>query len=690
MATQSELDALIDQNVPREDARRLKLFAEALFSRAPRDASAFPSVEERLAIARLAWELFEVRTAPVCVRVRSAREGITVVDALMRDCPFIIDSLLEYFRSIDATVYRMLHPIIRVARDRAGRVTSIEQGNALERGESLVHVELELVVEPARISEIQREIENILNEVRLATDDFEAMTERALAICREIAPQREFVEVREFLRWLADGGYLFLGYCRFTVAAHDGARSIVVDPGSGLGVLRGEPIDRFGPPRTFEAIAPPVSAYLFDGPPLLVAKTRAASHVHRRRPMDCITVRREPADGGAVFDHFIGLFTSRAHGQDAQRVPFLRAKLQAVLDAEKAPAGSHDYKAIVAAFNSFPKDELFRASVEELRQQLRLVLDVPSADDVRLHILSDTHHGEVIVLVVMPRDAFSVEVRVRIQEALARRLGGSLIYYYLALGEGYTARLHFCFAAPPVSAATIRELQIEVPRLARSWDAQLRDELHDKFGAARGSDVWMRWRSAFEAGYKAHTSIERAIDDISRIEALAAAARDYHVEVVTSDGTIAAHSEIRILGRGESPMLSDLMPTLQNFGINVLAEDAHEFAPVVAGQTVRAFVASFRVDGQDRGPLAGLKGVPLLADAITAVRDGRSEDDALNAIVLTAGLTWRETALLRAYLAVAYQMRLAPARPTLRRVLLGHPDLARLLVALFTARLEPG
>ncbi|MGH7865106.1 MAG: NAD-glutamate dehydrogenase domain-containing protein, partial [Candidatus Binataceae bacterium] len=199
----------------------------------------------------------------------------------------------------------------------------------------------------------------------------------------------------------------------------------------------------------------------------------------------------------------------------------------------------------------------------------------------------------------------------------------------------------------------------------------------------------MRWRSAFRADYKAHTSVARAIDDISRIEALGAAGRDYHVEVVKFSEGDSEQSEIRILGRGESPVLSDLMPTLQNFDLTVHSESAHEFAPVLGGATARAFVAAFRIDGRDRRPLASFKGAALLAEAITAVRDGRAEDDALNAVVLTAGIGWRETALLRAYLAMAYQMRLAPARPTLRRVLLGYPALAQLLVELFRARLYP-
>ncbi len=84
-----------------------------------------------------------------------------------------------------------------------------------------------------------------------------------------------------------------------------------------------------------------------------------------------------------------------------------------------------------------------------------------------------------------------------------------------------------------------------------------------------------------------------------------------------------------------------------------------------------------------------MPGVSMLADAIVAVRSGNAESDPLNALVLTAGLRWREVALLRGYLSAAFQMRLAPARPALRRVLLGHPELAHILIDLFFARLDP-
>jgi glutamate dehydrogenase len=147
-------------------------------------------------------------------------------------------------------------------------------------------------------------------------------------------------------------------------------------------------------------------------------------------------------------------------------------------------------------------------------------------------------------------------------------------------------------------------------------------------------------------------------------------------------------SDIRIVGLGDAPMLSDLMPTLQNFGIEVLSEDAHELRPRTDGKVTRAYLQVFSVQGPNSQPFAKFPGAALVADAITAARDGVAADDPLNALTLTAGLAWREVALLRAYLVAAFQMRLAPSRLSLQRVLLLYPDLAKSLFQLFTARLS--
>src|SRR5262249_4896407 len=251
-----------------------------------------------------------------------------------------------------------------------------------------------------------------------------------------------------------------------------------------------------------------------------------------------------------------------------------------------------------AAFNSFPKEELFRAPVTELREQLRLILDHRDEAAVRLSVRYDGVRKNVIVLVLMPRESFSAEVRKKIQDALGRILNGTEIYYYLAMGEGYVVRLHFSFAAAPPSAAQMRAMETEVSQLARTWDDRLREELTERFGEGRGAAVARRWLGAFSAHYKASTPVARAADDIEQIQNLLDNRQSFSVELARqseTDGTAA--SELRMYEVGEALKLSDVMPMLSNFQINVLSEEAHELNLAANGAAVRVFVQSFRVRG---------------------------------------------------------------------------------------------
>ncbi len=692
MSLEPSLHELIDSHLAGEEARQLKLFAERLFAHQPYDLQDRLRAEDRLRLVQSALEFFLARAEPIAVRAIHGLDGggITSIETVTRDCPFIVDSLLELFRAIGAPVRAILHPVFRVARDQTGRVVSFETASAHEHGESFVHAELEIAVTPERARELAEEVRRVLVEVQQATGDFGRMTGRALEICEETAALRELVEVRDFLRWLIHGSFVFLGYRRYHADTADGARLIIPDAASGLGILADYPGSRFAPPSALDQFTPGEIELLFEGAPLVTDKVKDESHVHRRRPMDSVMIRRTGPSGQVEgFDRFLGLYTSKAYAEEAQHIPVLRAKLEEVLSHEGVTTGSHDYKEIVAAFNSFPKEELFRASADEIRNQLKLILDLKSQAAVRLSVLSDPNRGHVIALVVMPREAFSSDVRLRIQQALEERVRGKVIYYYLALGEGYTARLHFCLAAEPPPPALLRELEAEIGSLARTWDDRLRECVGSRFGPVRGHEILSRWGLAFSAEYKAATTVERAVADIEKIEALPVAGGAFVVELNPAPTGAQETSELRMLARGEPPALSELMPTLQNFGIQVLSEDAHQFSPLAEDKPVPAYVQSFRVRSEGGAALHTLPGAGVIAEAIACVRAGKAEDDPLNALTPGAGLSWRESALVRAYLTAAYQMRLAPGRPALRRVFLAHPELARVIVDLFAARLDP-
>ena len=205
----------------------------------------------------------------------------------------------------------------------------------------------------------------------------------------------------------------------------------MLEVGSGLGVLRDQTQAERNV-RAFDTIESLEPELLFNSSVLIVSKSHLESHVHRLEPMDDILIRRTDADGRTVgFDRFMGMFTARAAIEEAQHIPILRDKLRQLLEEEHLLAGSHDYKELVAAFNSLPKEELLRASVDELRQELDAMVNSFGESEVKVAMLPDPRRKMVVVMVLLPRDHFSSEVRVRIQEALARRLNGTLVYYHL-------------------------------------------------------------------------------------------------------------------------------------------------------------------------------------------------------------------------------------------------------------------
>jgi glutamate dehydrogenase len=665
--------------------RDLEIFAERLFSHLPADTNTSSSRRDE-EIARACFDFFQRRTETIKVEARYlANDAGVAVDTVMPDCPFIVDSMLEYFRKTGAQVRMLLHPVYNVSRDKAGRLLSFERAQATERRESFTHAELEM---PATdLALLAAGLREVLTEVHEATSDFSAMTARALEICEETASVRELVEIRDFLRWLVQGGLVFLGYRRYLIVRDTNGPAMVVEAGRGLGILHDDTRSRYARPVPLAAMEPAFRKLMFDGPALIMGKTRAESRVHRRAAMDDITIRLARADGQVIgFERFIGLLTSKAYAEEAQHIPVLRAKLGELLAIEHAQPGSHDYKELIAIFNSFPKEELFRARVPELRRQIRLILDVKNENEVRLTLQHDPVRQNVIALVIMPRDNFSAAVRLAIQEELAQWLQGRLVYYYLALGESYTARLHFCFAAAAPDPARIPAIQAQVAQIARTWEDRLHEKLCLVNGPAHGHELAARWTQAFPAPYKTATSIETALTDIANAERLLGGETAC---VWLGEGADDEASGLRMYELSEAPVLSELVPVLQNFGISVFSEDAYELRPVIGGARRLIYLQAFRIGCVSGARLSEMPGNTLLADALLAVRNEQAEDDALNALTLEAGLSWREVALMRAYTAAAFQMELAPARQAVRRPLLLYPKLARALVEIFEAQLDP-
>jgi len=230
-----------------------------------------------------------------------------------------------------------------------------------------------------------------------------------------------------------------------------------------------------------------------------------------------------------------------------------------------------------------------------------------------------------------------------------------------------------------------------VQQIVQNWSERLAEALGADLPEEEARRLAERYGSAFTGEYRAAVDPAAATRDILELEAMAAEGRTVSIRLADADRAEWAAvdeptTELRLLLRGSRFILSNFMPILENAGLRVIAMSPFE---VRGDAAVEATICFFAVQDTDGQPIDIESRGNLLIDTILAVREGHALDDPLNALVLRAGLAWREVDLLRAYAEYAFQSGAVPARLTLPNALGTYPEASRLIVDLFAARFDP-
>ena len=655
------------------------------------------AVDEIAALCRLAYE---APVGEISVRVHRKPDSPerAVLHTVMTDRPFIVDTLRQYLHSLDLGVPHLFHPVFVFERDHEGRIVEAKDRTSDGPHTSVVHITMEGALDDEKLKQIEDEVRVRLSHVEVVTTDFPRLVERASAIVDELEEKKkeipwraqELEEVQELLRWLEDPGFVFLGYRAYEIRPDEtGCDWIRVEKGTGLGILRNEEESRYWEPRPVDELSADLKARVLGGPLLIVSKTNAESPIRRRARMDYVGIKRLGGDGTVRGEHrFLGLFTAKAYNQDASTIPILRRKLREILQLESAPRGSHDYNLILETFNSMPKEELFLASVEELRAVVGTVMETEDGDHVRVTARPDSLGRGVNVLVVMPKQRFSGDVRLQLQDALVQAYGGTLLNYHLALGQGDQARLHFYLAADPEEAehVDVPALESVIREAVRTWEERLTDALEVAHGTKRAHELAERYLGAFSNDYQAAVDVRTAVSDIGHLEALDSTG----VQQTCLEARRAKHpnaSRLKMFASRGMFVLSDVMPTLENLGFRVV--EAYQYEVGGAAGSVPNTIHVFQVQAPEAWRVDRTEAEPRIADALRAMRYGEAEDDRLSSLVLSAGLTWRQVSVLRAYAGYAFRIGAVASRFGAQRPITEYPKSAALLFRAFEAHLDP-
>jgi glutamate dehydrogenase len=683
-------------------------FARIFFSRAPRTLLAERSVPRLAAMIRGAFSFLDAsRPEQVSVELADPEdEGwdapVTVIRAEIGDRPFIVDTIREYLAAEGLSILTYIYPVFRVVRDAGGRIASLSDGSTGEEGpgtlEALDYVEIPRVHEPERRETIRAEIERRLADVVAVTSDFPRMRDemaRTVAAVEGYAarfPERaaEYAEIAAFLRWLGDGNFVFLGFRAYDITGNGGAPAVSVEPGSGMGILANPERSAFAHPVPLSELPEGLRDRAVHGPLLIVSKANTESTVHRRARMDYVGIKRLDEHGNVTGERrFLGLFTSRAYASSAGEVPILRRKLGQILERSGARPDSHDYKEIVTILNAMPKEELFEASVEELESEVQTVLASLFSEGVRVIVRPGHLRGEVAVMVIMPASRYSAEVRGRVAELLTSRLGGSVRGFYLAMASGDQARLHFYLMGPSRDGgADPQALERDIVALTRSWDDRLAEHLAEGMDAEEARRLARVYGAAFPEEYRAASSPAAARHDVLHLEALQRRGETVTLQLrepLPGEPAPAGTSVLKLYLRGERLVLSDFMPILEDAGVRVIEVDTFT---VDAPGLPLLMVYAFAVQTREETPVpAALEEV--LAESLLASHVGDAPKDPYNALVLRAGLRWREVDVLRTYANYASQAGAVPSRLAPVRALMAYPRVPRLLMDLFAALHDP-
>ena len=386
--------------------------------------------------------------------------------------------------------------------------------------------------------------------------------------------------------------------------------------------------------------------------PLVITRANAPSPLKPVHPF-YLAVPTFDGEGRRTGEHrFLGSLTVPALYESVLDIPVVERRVRGAIHRAGFPLESYSGQQMLEVISGLPREELFSATEERLHETAVGVLAVADRRAVRLFLRPDPFRRFISCLVYLPRDQYTTSSRLAMADLLQRRLGRQLGGVH---GAGHrsrgwrwcTSRCRRTADAVGYAGVDVAGLQDELTEVVRTWDDRL---LSEPGGAALAAQL-----AGVPEAYKAITPPARAVEDLTRIAALAGPV-DFSVRLCPAEGP--ADRRFTLYLASTPATLTDVLPLLQQLGLDVLDERPSEFDRA-DGLRVHVYDFSIRLDDATRTALDARPEADIEREfcaAFGAAWRGDVETDRFSALVLRAGLPWREAAVLRAYARYARQI----------------------------------
>lgn len=691
----------IQTRINKEQLPLIEIFAHRYYGSCSLKDLAAHSIDELSGVLLSHWNfIYQRKSDETKVRVFNPsleedgwQSAHSIIQISNNDLPFLVDSIrLEVNRSglqIHFTIHFGGTKVIRNANNQIVEILPIGTSNPKATSEAPIYFEVDRQTDPEIMETLRNNIERVLGDVKISVVDWRKMVERAEESLIELEQNpppldpAEIAESKDFLRWLINNHFTFLGCRDYKLIGNESNRALQIIPGSGLGVLRDDTVGIVS--KSYADMPPQARKLALSKNILIIAKTNTRSTVHRDAYTDYIGVKRFNEKGDLIGERrFIGLYTSTAYNSSPRHIPFLRHKVAKVIQEFHFPPDSHSGKEIVHILETLPRDDLFQATHEELIELTNGILHLQERKQIRLFVRKDAYGRYFSCLVYIPREIFNTELGLGIQDLLIHAFQGIESTFTTYFSDSVLARIHYIIRVNPKLPIEYNVSLIEnkIIAIARSWTDELKTYLVSEFEEAQGLKIYNKYRKAFPTSYTECYLPSAAIDDIRKIEALS---KDNSLGMLFfKTGT--ASLRLKLFHTEHTIALSDVLPTLENMGLRIIGERPHELL-FKDGSIVWVTDFDMMYTRNSQIEINPIK--DIFQDAFANIWFGNAEDDGFNHLVLAGQMPWREIAILRAYTKYLRQIRFTFSQAYIEQAIINNSEIAIDLVNLFKLRFSP-
>ncbi|WP_225748433.1 NAD-glutamate dehydrogenase [Eikenella sp. Marseille-P7795] len=645
------------------------------------------------------------------VRVSPTGDAVqhTLVEIVADDTPFLLDSLLMLLNREQRPPLAVLHSVWHVKRSDNGQAAAIQaeahEGSAKE---TLAAFYLE-GAEAAQDQELAEKIRLLLAELGMLAASEHKLRGQLLLVNQMILNEGRShdAEIVSFLSWLADRNFLLMGFCEYDLVSQSGSPRLQPKADTAQGILT-QNNSRFLADN-FAALSDADKKQWLHSDRLLLDRSSHRSRIHRPAYYNLIGIQKLNASGQVIGQWcFIGLYTAPAYTGSIWDIPVLRRKAEHALKHFAFEDGSHNERQLRHLLQTYPRDELFETGEGELVETLGGLLALSRRPRTRLFARADLFKRYVSVLCYLPKEQFDSRLCQRIAGYLKTALAAESCEFAVQLADDSALACvpFLCHTnAARLPAFHSAKLEQHVARLVENAEAdnaaaaapqpepaaEAPAEPQQAAPAAAPAPkadkpvAHAEADGAFSAAYREAFGPEQAIADLKH----AAQLSDEQPVVATfgaQDNPVAPYA-FRLY-TPLSPSLSQTLPLIENMGLSVHTAVPYTLYTEDAAVGLTHFSAAASVPVQqaaEGGPAAAAELPELFAELWA----GRVENDRFNALVLAAGISWRNSVLLRAIAKYLKQATLPFSQERIEQTLIRHGAIAAKLADLFAARLHP-